>query len=766
MADKPIKPPGSITAPADGKNERIAEISNVNSAISKMQRKVNQQLSEIEVDAGSYEGMEDVQNSMIKVLGSLNSTVGSIGYGFAKIAAETTKASAGAIKQYGKAVTEDLRLNKQNVVAMALARSSPIFGYFAAKFVETDVFQNAKEKMKANISSALGGVTSKFKEGISGLIGRARRSGEKEKPLKRIKPKEEIPKMQTGGYVQKAGTAYLHPAEVVVPIEKILSRIDESIGVSKDLAKISKDTQLKTLAKVSTYVATAERGEKVGIFKGFIRALRQVQRQYTEPSNVRMLRAVLAIQDTLGATVGTWTQVWQKMLVEHPFFRNTMFAMKALTGIIGLPFKFIYPIFKSRGGYKSHLSTSSNPLQAIGENIGLIYAEGMWRLDNIALYTRATAEATRDLSSAITGKTYSPLEGIPRGIWSILGIARGLTNWATKNLSKIIFTTFGGSIKLLTKQKEFAELVSGLGTQIGDVLTKKYDLSPRKLVKAPFGKGVNLEDVYGSGKKYLGLGDEKIEQEVKRIGALPVSEIHIERLLEYAQDYMVSTRKDQRKLLSYTSDIIDINKDEYKITKRMDQREHRKSIFGFFGGAFGAIKNLIGAGIGFIAPLLSGFLIPAIKGLWSSLFPRGVVSAITGTVFSSITGLWLKIFPNGIISAITGALSGVYTSMFPGGIAATLTGTLASAPLWTSIIGAISSALAGYGLGNLLDKLIGVSEGFKSSLDRMDKRAQEASNIQTKALTEKFKRARGGGEKGFESLQELKILDILEEQIY
>lgn len=756
MADKPIKPPGSITESADAKNERIAEVSNVNSAISRMQQRVNQQLSETEVDVGSYEGIEEVQNSMVKVLHSLNDTVGSIGYGFAKIAAETTKASAGAIKQYGKAVSEDMRLNRQNVVAMALARSSPIFGYFAAKFVETDVFQNAKEKMKTNISEALGGVTSKFKEGISGLIGRAKQKGEKEKPIKPIKASEKIPKMQHGGYVERAGMAYLHPAEVVIPIERLLSTIDESISVTKDLAKVTKAAQLSTLAKVSTYVASVEKLEKVGMFKGFLRAMRQVHEQYTEPSDVRMLRALLAIQQSLGATVGTWPQIWQKMLVEHPTFRQIAFAMRGLSATFSLPFQFVYSVFKSRGGYQAHLSRSKNPLKAMVENIGLVYTEGMWRLDNIALFTRATAEAVRDISSAITGKSYAPIEGVPRGIWSIFGLARGLTNWATKNLSKLVFGALGTSIKLLAKQPELGELFTRFGRQLGDVLTKEYKLLPRMLHR-----GVREKDVYGPGTKYFGLINEKVEQEVKRIHAIPVSEIHMERFAERADEYMIHnvkeqkklitytsdiadtnkfnlnlSKKVQKKLLGYTSDILDINKSEYKVTKRMDDREKRRSIFGFFGGAFGAVKNLIGAGLGFITPMLSGFLVPALTGVWTRLFPKGIVSTITGTLLPVITGLVTKIFPKGIAASIT---------------------TLLSSPIvWTSIAGAAAFAF-GAAIGKLLDKLFGISVGFKKYLDKIDKKVTEASNVQSKMLGERYKRARGGGMGGYEALEELKI---------
>ena len=199
-----------------------------------MQRKVNQELADTEVNVGDYEHIEDVQNSMVKVLSNLSNTVGSIGQGFTRIAADTARASSDAVKQYGKAISQDISFNKQNVVAMALARSSPIFGYFAAKFVETDVFQSAKEKMKANISDALSSVTSKFRQGFKSIFSRGGAKGEEE-PITSVKTKSAVPKMQSGGYVEKAGYAYIHPAEVVMPIEKVLEKIDASIDTTKEL---------------------------------------------------------------------------------------------------------------------------------------------------------------------------------------------------------------------------------------------------------------------------------------------------------------------------------------------------------------------------------------------------------------------------------------------------------------------------------------------------------------------------------------------------
>jgi hypothetical protein len=331
MVDKESTP-GSITEAADSSQERISEISNVTRTISEMQRKVNQQVDETKQSMGDIKGIEEVQNSMNSVLSNLNRTIGSIGHGFAKVAASTAKASGDLVRGYGKAISQDISYNKQNVIAMALARSTPLFGYFAAKFMETDVFQKAKERMKTALGNALGSVTTKFKEGFTSLFEKLKfKKGDKTVSSVSKEKVGEIPKMQHGGYVEKGGLAKLHAAEVVMPIEKVLEKIDQSIAVTRELALLTKKAQLNTLAKLGTYVADTREMQKVGIFKGFVRALRTTATQYEQPAQQRMLRAVLSIQDAMGATIGTWPmgatigtwpQVWQKMLIQHPTFRK------------------------------------------------------------------------------------------------------------------------------------------------------------------------------------------------------------------------------------------------------------------------------------------------------------------------------------------------------------------------------------------------------------------------------------------------------------
>lgn len=611
MVDKESTP-GSITEAADSSQERVAEISNVSRTISEMQRQVNQKVDETKQSMGDIQGIEETQNSMNSVLSNLNRTVGSIGQGFAKVAASTAKASGDLVRGYGKAISQDISYNKQNVIAMAMARSTPLFGYFAAKFIETDVFQKAKERMKTSLGNALGSVTTKFKEGFSSLFEKLKfKKGDKEVSSVSKEKVGDVPKMQHGGYVEKGGLAKLHAAEVVMPIEKVLEKIDESIKVTRELATLTKKAQLNTLAKLGTYVADSREMQKVGIFKGFVRALRTTQTQYEQPAQQRMLRAVLSIQDSMGATIGTWPQVWQKMLIQHPTFRQLIFFSKTLTNVLASPFKLTYAIWKLRGGYQSQLSQSKNPMVATAENVGLVYTGGMWRLDNIALFTRATAEATRDLSTFFTGRTYPTLEGVSKGVWSI---------------GKKMLRAIAGPIELA---------FSKWGGQLGEVVTKQREanflMSKRdKELSAVYRKEIGSKEKEGESI----FGIPLVE------GAMPVIEVNIEKRFKEIEGYMKDSQKKETKLLGYNKHMDKVIEAEYVVTKRMDEREKRRTIFGFLGGIGGAAKSLLGMVTGLLGPILGMFTGgggvggAGLKGiLMNPLFWKatGITAAIVGT---------------------------------------------------------------------------------------------------------------------------------------
>ena len=696
MADEPTKTPGSITEQADNSNERISEVSNVNRTISNMQKKVDQQLSEMSKDVGSAEAISSIQNSMVKVLHKLSITVGDIGKGFGKVSVDVAKSSKDVISQYGKAISQDVNYNKENIVAMALSKSTPIYGYFISKFMETNVWKSASERMKENIGNTLSSVGQKLKNVIGDLKfskGSKKDTDSLSKQTRSIK----VPHMAKGGIVEKAGLAKLHAAEVVMPVDKLLSRIDDQLAITKTMAKTVEQGQLHSMSKMNSYVGSLEQYQKRGLVKSFFNALKDVQTQYEEPAQERMLRALLSIQDALGAQIGTWTQVWQKMLIQNPVFRNAMLMGNLLKKTLAAPFAPIYSIFKGHGGYKGQLSKSNSPLEALNENIGMLYTGSMFRLDAIATYTKATAEATRDLSSTITGAKYEALPGIKTGRWSIFGIARKVLNFGTKYLVKSL-----GSI--VSIPIEYAHLGPKFD-KIADLLTKQINLPKIK------SRGI-YNDAYGIDKPKMEWGvffdkyfPPAISNIIEKQNAIPMFDINA-TTIKTEQEKIANTSEKLLKITDKTwrNDIKDFNLSKkslkyaeanLKENKQANERGRRQSIFGFLSGGFGAAKGLLGSAMGFIKPLLTGGM--------GALFGGGILTSVT-TFLSSAP----------FIAAV---------------------GTV----LATAFAGA-----AGVALGKIIDKSVGITktinnwyvmnetEGEKLRSDLGKRMKQDLSSVKTK----------------------------------
>jgi len=632
MAIKNDKTPGSITQTNDAMDERIANISNVNKTVDGMQKDVYQEIEETEQMIDDSEDIEKVQSSMIGVLKKLSQTIGSFSTGIKKVTISSASATKDAISQYGKAVSEDISFNKKNVIAMAMARSTPLFGYFAAKFMETDVFRTAAAKLREGFGNVLGSVTTKFKEGFGNIIDKVKSRKSKKADISSISEKSltdtPIPKMQHGGYVSKGGVAQLHPAEVVMPIEKVLANVDDRLGTFESMINIYRKEQLKSMTNMRTFVSVHGEKQKVGLVKGFIRAWGEVNTQYLEPDSKRQLRALLAIQDALEAQIGTWRQVWQKMLIEHPMFRQIIFLAKTINKTIGMPFKAIYRIFKARGGYVSHLSRNKNPMIATATNIGLVYSEGMWRLDNLVLYTKATAEATRDLSAFVTGKSYGKLEGVSTGIWRLSNLITKPFMWAwhkgTKGIENVI-----------------REVLIGKGHEsLAELLTKERDIPSLK------GKNARkLEGIYGGlsataeeqkGKKELTFYDTminccKVERKEKQ-----VDNKRDKKMLAYNKDQTESLVKVKRRLRSKNFLSILMTVGGFLMSTL-------KSMFGGLMGGLNGISRLapflskIGTGAG-----LAKFLGPASAVLAAGALGYGLGTIINKYLIAPAREKWFK----------------------------------------------------------------------------------------------------------------------------
>jgi hypothetical protein len=496
-------------------------------------------------------------------------------------------------------------------------------------------------KLREGFGNVLGSVASKFKEGFGSLVDKIKGRKSKSADAENISSfenkisNEPIPKLQHGGYVSKGGLAQLHPAEVVMPIEKVLSNVDDRLGMFENMINIYRKEQLKSIASMQTFVATSGEKQKVGLVKGFIRAWGEVNTQYLEPDSKRQLRALLAIQDALGAQIGTWRQVWQKMLIEHPMFRQIIFLAKMIKSSIGAVFKPVYAIFKSRGGYEAHLSRARNPMAATAENVGLLYTEGMWRLDNLVLYTKASAEASRDLSAFITGKSYGKLEGVSTGIWRLSNIITKPFIWAWRKGTKGI-------------ENVIREVLIGKGHEsLAEILTKER--------KAPSLKGKRtreLEGVYGGlseavreekTKKELTFYDTmmnccKIERKDKQI-----EHKRDKKMLEYNKDQTESLVKVKRRLRSKNFLSLLMTFGGFILSTF---RTMFSGVTGMFGGALKALK-----GIGALAPFLSKigtgaglakFLGPAAGLLGAAAIGAGIGTIINKYIVAPLRDKWFK----------------------------------------------------------------------------------------------------------------------------
>ena len=276
--------------------------------------------------------VKEITNSVNEILKKLGYVVDNLSQGVKKITVETARATKEAVQQYGEAISSDISINKQNVVAMAIAKSSPILGYFTSKFFETAVFKNMAEKVRSKFHDVFSSVSDRFKimfsrmvEGIKDFFGFGKRGRERIREIKE-RPRK-IPALQAGGYVEKGGIARLHAAEVVIPVDKFLKTLRDSFAMAKEDNKRIID-ELRLL-RYGLTGAKSEFGQR--LTKAFM--------------DIPLVRGYLATQKIL-STVRT-------------FFT------------------------KARGKYRKLLPEGSASLGSVTSILGLIFTHGMYKLDVI-----------------------------------------------------------------------------------------------------------------------------------------------------------------------------------------------------------------------------------------------------------------------------------------------------------------------------------------------------------------------------------------------
>ena len=379
-------------------NRKRLQISTEISSITKQQQKMMTQLDQERTDmtAETAQGY----NTVLKGLGR---TINSLASGVKNITIDTSKATADAVSQYGKAIGDDISINKTNTVAMSLAKATPLFGFFAAKFMETDVFQGAARKIKDKVGNAMTEGLSKAGSGIANIFKKGKKieGEEQDKKHASIADLEKLqqtieanpPKLQDGGYIKEGGVVEVHSAEIVAPIDKILKQIDEA--KSADISKKLNSTlsmMSENLIRLETVVVERDKRSN-NILETFVDEYKRARGDNEETFQKRLLRGILELKVAMVGMTSRLTIAWQRTLLQHPTFRNMLMFTDLMKSGLLAPMQFLFGV---RGGYAGDVrkaTSTSNAFLRISNLLGLIYSNMMPKLDKLVLYTKTSAEA-------------------------------------------------------------------------------------------------------------------------------------------------------------------------------------------------------------------------------------------------------------------------------------------------------------------------------------------------------------------------------------
>ena len=457
--------------------ETKKELKGITTQLNSTAKKQDQLVSKIRMrDMSSSREVKAVEKSVQQVMGKLGYAVDEISKGSKKILMTTAITTKETLKQYGAAISGDFSINKSNFMAMTLAKASPIFGYFAAKFMETEIFKKAAEKIKSMLTAAVMFSFNKIKD----LFGRGkervkdwyskRKEAKKQKKENTDMPK--VPKMAKGGYVKKEGMAHLHPAEVVSPIGDL----------SKELAKAMEPTK-----------------------NAIIKELRGLR--YATVGMSRDLSAAFSLT-----------------LLKNPMFkslRGTFDSMRKAYNVA----KFF---FGKRNKYSAMLSKDPNPLARTADNIGIFFSNAMFKLDIIISHLAEMVYGiTGHKPSAPKVETWSRFEKI-KGIVS--DVKKGKTKGILDRINKDVFETreedrsvMENVKKALTELTSSDKFKSMSGNISEKVLTSKNENAPEQgsldLKESKLQKGKNLVSSFTKSFKEEGTKEatkiSPIQQKIK-----------------------------------------------------------------------------------------------------------------------------------------------------------------------------------------------------------------------------------------------------------
>lgn len=383
------------------------------SEIRNQAKRINSMSATLNKLENKVEGQQQIVSTTNKVLGKLAGAVEAATSSIEKVASNAVRYTKETLDQYSKQIGQDISVNKKNLMALSITQASPVFGYFVSKFFETEAFQNTMKKIKDGFITAIRSVVDKLRGIITGTWGGLKR-------VVGLKKKEsfdeKIPKMAKGGYVSKGGLTRLHAAEVVMPIDKLLDRIDEKY--EDKFNTMFKKFNIQQTDRVSKSVQKLDTSNRI--------------------YNREILESLVEIRVALaGYTKGfrEWmSNIFQNFLLKHPAIRflysmGGWFMGKA-RGLINFP-------FTRRGGYKKFLSKDPNAFNATRDILNTTFVFSMERYDTIVQLLTQQLTATQDMASAFTGKKYKTALHKTYPEYTIAGAFMRLLGRGAKGIGKI-----------------------------------------------------------------------------------------------------------------------------------------------------------------------------------------------------------------------------------------------------------------------------------------------------------------------------------------
>jgi hypothetical protein len=572
-------------------NRKRLQISNEIDTLTKQQQKAAAQLK-VEYGDMTAETAKGYNN----VLKGLGRTIESLATGVKTITIDTSKATSQAIGQYGKAISEDISINKTNTIAMALSRATPLFGYFAAKFMETDVFQGAARKIRDKVGSAMTEGLSKAGSGIANIFrkGKAVVKEEREKEPATVSDLESLqrtiegtaPKLQEGGYIKRGGMIEVHAAEVVTPIDKLLKQIDEA-KATEISRKLDKTLSLmsQNLIRLETVVVERKEAER-GIVGTFIEEFQKARDTKQESHQKRLLKAILELKVGLIGMTSRMRIAWQRTLLQHPTFRNILLFSDLMKSAIVTPIKFLFGV---RGGYAGDVrgaTRTHNVFLKVSNLLALLYSNLMPKVDNLVIYTKAAAEA-------LVGEEISPTTQVTYTMFD--KIREMMTSRSIIPLQEKIFE---GVVSKLGLSKE--ALASAGVTTVGGLAR------PGKIMGA---MGVSRENIFGAlfeSKRFHEFRQditklrEMKEAQEEREGphSLSMAE-NISKTAEFSEQGVEQSEDQATKSLTLGEKANKFAKEQLGMTKRMGARLKKmgSKVWDWVLIAFGFLRTFVGGPI-------------------------------------------------------------------------------------------------------------------------------------------------------------------------